>query len=142
MKYFAYGSNMNHKQMKERCPESHFLGSAKLVNYKLVFDGHSSIWDGAVANIVESKNDYVLGGLFEITESDFDSLDRSEGYSSKIYNRKYFSVIPNKNKIDNVISYFRIGKTPGKPSEKYKEQILQGVKDCGLPEDYINNIFK
>ncbi len=59
MKYFAYGSNMNHKQMKQQCPESKFLKRAYLDDYSLIYDGYSKSRDGAVANIIKSENDRV-----------------------------------------------------------------------------------
>ena len=52
--YFAYGSNMNHKQMKSRCPDSHFLKRAYLEGYKFAYDGYSKTRNGAVANIIET----------------------------------------------------------------------------------------
>lgn len=70
--YYAYGSNMNHKQMKERCPDSRFLKRVYLKGYRFVYDGYSVIRKGPVANIIETKNgdDVVWGGLFEISEND------------------------------------------------------------------------
>ncbi|TET49084.1 MAG: gamma-glutamylcyclotransferase, partial [Dehalococcoidia bacterium] len=41
MYYFAYGVNLNQKQMKDRCPDSKPLFTAVLPNYKLVFVGWS-----------------------------------------------------------------------------------------------------
>ena len=37
MLYFAYGSNLNHFQMKRRCKDSIFLKIYKLKDYKLNF---------------------------------------------------------------------------------------------------------
>ncbi len=70
MYYFAYGSNMNHKQMKKRYPNSKFIKRAFLEGYEFVYDGYSAILKGAVANIIKSPSDKVWGGLFEINEDD------------------------------------------------------------------------
>lgn len=61
MYYFAFGSNMNHKQMKERCPNSKFIKRVYLENYKFVYDGYSYTRRGPVANIVESQEEIVWG---------------------------------------------------------------------------------
>ena len=37
MLYFAYGSNLNHFQMKRRCKDSKFLKKMKLKNFRLTF---------------------------------------------------------------------------------------------------------
>ena len=39
MLYFAYGSNLNHFQMKRRCKDSIFLKKYELKGYKLNFRG-------------------------------------------------------------------------------------------------------
>ena len=37
MLYFAYGSNLNHFQMKRRCKDSRFLKKIVLKDYRLTF---------------------------------------------------------------------------------------------------------
>ena len=37
MLYFAYGSNLNHFQMKRRCKDSVFIKKINLNNFKLTF---------------------------------------------------------------------------------------------------------
>jgi gamma-glutamylcyclotransferase (GGCT)/AIG2-like uncharacterized protein YtfP len=141
MLYFAYGSNMSHVQMDERCPGNSFVGPAKLVGYKFVYDGYSGNRKGAVANIIETKDfkDIVWGGLFEISEANRDALDCYEGYSGGIYNRKEIYVHDsNYKKCKALVYYLRDGKEIGKPSEDYRNIILQGAKDCDLPQEYIN----
>ena len=82
MKYFAYGSNLNHKQMAERCPDSKFLKRVFLENYRFIFDGYSTRWDGAPENIEPSVSDMVWGGLYEISEKDLANLDKCENCNS------------------------------------------------------------
>ena len=50
MYYFAYASNLNQKQMQERCPDSKPVFTATLPNYKLVFLGWSREWHGVTAS--------------------------------------------------------------------------------------------
>ena len=75
MYYLAYGSNMNFEQMNMRCPGNKFLGPARLNDYKLIFDGESRSWGGAVANIIESTDVTVWGGLYEISEANLAALE-------------------------------------------------------------------
>lgn len=37
--YAAYGSNLNHAQMRGRCPDAKYLGSAMLKDQNLIFCG-------------------------------------------------------------------------------------------------------
>lgn len=137
MKYFAHGSNMNHKQMVERCPEAKFVKRGYLENYCLVYDGWSVIRKCAVTNILYSKGDMVWGGLYEINQNDLAALDKREGYPDR-YDKGEFEIRDDKGKPVKAIIYFRIGQKEGKPSEEYRDTVIQGAHDCGLPEDYIS----
>ncbi len=65
MLYFAYGSNLNHFQMKRRCKDSIFLKKINLKDFRLTFRSKYR-----AADIETKKNSIVPGGLFEISKSD------------------------------------------------------------------------
>jgi len=136
MYHFAYGSNLNHKQMNCRCPDNKFIKRVYLSNYKFVYDGCSSTWGGAVANILESADSIVWGGLYEISKSDLANLDKREGYPDS-YDRKKLKVEDDQGNIYKAITYFRIGEKIGIPSYEYKKIIIDGAKDCNLPDNYV-----
>ena len=139
--YFAYGSNMNFCQMKERCPTSQFICKAYLEGYKLVFDGFSQSWNGPVANVIESAEHNVEGGLFKITESDLKTLERKEGYPGT-YDRKKLTV---KDEMGNnfcALVYLRTGEELGQPPQSYLDTILKGSADRHFSERYINEFIK
>jgi len=139
--YFAYGSNMNFKQMKERCPDARFLKRAYLEGYRFVYDGYSKTRKGAVANIVEAEGKEVWGGLFEVSEECIKSLDSYEGYPIS-YKRKVLTVKDDKGNTYEAIVYLREPQQKGKPSEEYRKMVLEGAKDCGLPEEYIKQYLE
>lgn len=139
MLYFAYGSNLNFKQMEKRCPSSRFIKRIYKKGYKFVYDGYSETRKGPVANIVRSKGSVVWGGLFKINKDNLGALDCCEGYFSKIYNRKTVIVKDDEGKSYKAIVYFRTGKNVGVPHKKYRKIIIKGAKDCGLPKDYRKN---
>lgn len=143
MYYFAYGSNMNLKQMSERCPGGYiFLKRAFLKGYRFVYDGFSNLRKGAVANIIETgdENDIVWGGLFEIDSKCLSNLDHYEGYP-RVYNRKDITVQDDEGNQYKAIVYFRTGKDESKPSESYKKIVINGARDCGLPDEYIEKFL-
>ena len=84
MLYFAYGSNLNHQQMKVRCKGSTFIKAINLKGYVLTFRSKYR-----AADIDKKKNSKVVGGLFNITKSDEKKLDIYEDYP-KLYKKMYF----------------------------------------------------
>lgn len=78
--YFAYGSNLDDAQMRERCADARVVGLVKLPNYALVFGGFSHRWGGAVASVVRARGACVQGLLYELGNVDLRALDRFEGH--------------------------------------------------------------
>jgi gamma-glutamylcyclotransferase (GGCT)/AIG2-like uncharacterized protein YtfP len=85
--YFAYGSNMNEQQFKERCPSSFILCRAKLPDYRFV------ITSRGYASVLRTNGGVVHGLLCAITESDEKELDRREGVYGNIYRREWHLVV-------------------------------------------------
>jgi hypothetical protein len=77
--YFAYGSNLDVRQMGARCPGATLVGTAVLRDHRLVFCGHSRTWNGAVASVVHAPGATVPGVLYELGVDDLSTLDRREG---------------------------------------------------------------
>ena len=129
MYYFAYGSNLNQKQMKERCPDGKPLFTAVLPNYKLVFAGWSRQWRGGVASIKSLRGDRVRGAIYEVTESCLQRLDRYEsGYS-----RLNVTVFGEDDESIEAITYVKDGKLEDEaPSKEYLAVIQQGLRDWRL----------
>ena len=134
--YFAYGSNMKHKQMEDRCKSAKFICRAYLENYDFVYDGCSKTRKGPVANVIPKEGSIVWGGLWEIDCEDLERLDKCEGYPST-YDRNKVIVKDDNNKEYKVWVYLRDQKDLGNPNSCYRSIVIQGARDCGLPDDYI-----
>ena len=129
MYYFAYGSNLNRKQMLERCPESKPVAIATLPNYKLVFVGWSRQWRGGVANIKGFKGEKALGAVYEISDRDLRRLDKYEGYPGN-YNRLNVTVFNENGDPIEAITYIKAGQSEEtQPSPEYLSIMRQGCKD-------------
>ncbi|MFH1016527.1 MAG: gamma-glutamylcyclotransferase family protein [Chloroflexota bacterium] len=132
MRYFAYGSNLNKKQMQERCPDSKPLFTAVLPNYKLIFIGWSRQWKGAVASIKASRGDRVRGAVYEVSEQCLRKLDRFEGYPQN-YNRLKVIVFGEDDEAIEAIIYIKAGQIEeDQPSKEYLAVIQQGLRDWRL----------
>ncbi|KPM45043.1 hypothetical protein AK830_g1434 [Neonectria ditissima] len=85
--YFAYGSNLHLRQMKRRCPESKFIGCARLSHHRW------QINERGYANVVEADGQWVDGLVYEIDEKDEARLDINEGVSKNAYTKRYMTVL-------------------------------------------------
>jgi len=129
MNYFAYGSNLNKKQMVARAPESMPKLSATLPNYKLIFTGYSRSLKGGTASIKPFRGQKVMGAIYEITEADMRRLDKYEDYPTT-YNRINVTVWNERNEPVEAITYIKKEQsTETKPSPEYLNIIRQGYKD-------------
>jgi len=132
MKYFAYGFNLDKKQMKTRCPEGKPLYPATLPNYKLVFVGWSRLQQGGVASIQRSQGSKVPGGVYEISDNDLRHLDKYEGYPTE-YNRIKVIVFDEDGTAIEALTYVKNGReAENKPSKEYAGVIYQGYRDWGI----------
>ena len=127
MLYFAYGSNLNHFQMKRRCKDSTYLKKINLKNFKLTFRSKYR-----AADIEKKNNSIVPGALFEISKSDEKKLDVYEDFPT-LYTKMYFKYYNKR-----VMTYLMVKKTKFRyPTERYLNVIKQGYKDCKLDKKYL-----
>jgi gamma-glutamylcyclotransferase (GGCT)/AIG2-like uncharacterized protein YtfP len=132
MLYFAYGSNLNHFQMKRRCKDSVFLKKINLTNFKLTFRSKYR-----AADIEPKKNSIVSGALFKISKSDEKKLDVYEDYLI-LYKKFFFSHYGKR-----VMTYTMIKKTSFTyPTERYLNIIKRGYKDCNLDNHILKKALK
>lgn len=141
MKYFAYASNMNQAQMQRWCPASRFVKAVRLEGYRFVYDGFSVTWDGAVGNIVKSGTEKVWGALYEITERDRLTLDAFEGYP-RSYEHTEVEVKDRDGNAYRAMTYVRTGRALGKPHPDYERIVIDGAKESGAPEEYIDKALR
>ena len=132
MLYFAYGSNLNHFQMKRRCKDSVFLKKINLSNFRLTFRSKYR-----AADIEPKKSSIVPGALFEISKSDEKKLNVYEDFPV-LYKKYYFTYYGKK-----VMTYTMNKKTPFRyPTERYLNVVKKGYKDCNLKIEYLKSGLK
>ena len=128
MFYFAYGSNLNHFQMKRRCKDSIFLKKINLKDFKLTFRSKYR-----AADIEKKRNAIVPGALYKISKRDETKLDVYEDFPN-LYKKYYFYYYGKK-----VMTYIMVQKTQFRyPTNFYLNTIKQGYKDCKLDKKYLN----
>ena len=128
--YIAYGSNLNVRQMKLRCPKATILGTAKLKGWELLFKGSKT---GSYLTIEKCEGEYVPVGVWEVTPQDELNLDRYEGYPSFYYKTEMtvsLKLPSGKYKKINAFVYIMHEDRPfGLPSKAYVDTCAQGYMD-------------
>lgn len=151
MLYFAYGSNLDWKQMKKRCPSASFLCKAKLKDYRLEFTRYSKNRKCGVADVVPISGNDVWGFVYKIADDDIGELDKSEGFrperplTENSYVRKELHVFKegDENKpllVSAYIANAQVGTFL--PNADYRNLIVEGAKWWRLPDEYIVELEK
>jgi len=159
--YFGFGSNLWKLQMKRRCPDSHFLGIAKLNGWTWIINSRG------YANVVETsiQTDEVWGLIYSLSSEDEAKLDKNEGvpydYTKEMHIVDFRASTSTsiESSIDttqvgsgassrdrNVLVYVdRTRLKPDTPREEYIHRMNMGIKDAveeGVPLWYIQDILR
>ena len=127
MLYFAYGSNLNHHQMKkDRSIGSKYLKSFRLKDYKLIFAHPNKSNKFGYANIVKKKGFKVTGAIWDITRKHEIILDGYEQFPN-VYQKEYLNLNGKKIMFYIMKKYFI-----KKPPKIYVETINKGYEDCDI----------
>lgn len=130
--YFAFGSNLNHAQMKWRCPDAVPFNKLYLPDGRLVFRN--------VADAEFCPGSLLPGGLWKITPACERALDLYEGVLGGVYKKKYITIrIKSQgNEPQKALYYTMNDKSIMPPSVEYIEKIAQGYRDFGLDLAYLD----
>ncbi|WCK66825.1 gamma-glutamylcyclotransferase family protein [Agrobacterium tumefaciens] len=139
--YFAYGYNMSTARLKERLPSSKPIGIATLAGHALRFHKRSQDGSGK-CNAFETadSDDTVVGVLFSFDPSERAALDKAEGVGSG-YEHAVVTVINDKGRRRKVLTYKATSDYVDdslKPYDWYKEFVLAGALEHGLPARYVD----
>ena len=142
--YIAYGSNLNVKQMKMRCPGANILGTTKLKDYELLFKGSKT---GSYLTIEKKEGSTVPVVIWEVTESDEKSLDRYEGYPIFYYKKEmklqYKGIRTGKRRTVNAFVYIMHEENPvGVPSIYYMKTCIDGYDTFYFDKNLLINAYK
>ncbi len=140
--YFAYGSNLRTRRLAARTGEAVPRGRATLPGHVLRFHKISTDGTGkANAHATGQPGDRVIGALFEVTAGGRAELDKSEGGYERVVVRveredgtpvDAFTYLAKRERIDDGL----------RPSAAYRETVLDGALEQGLPADYIDRILR
>lgn len=130
--YIAYGSNINLEQMAFRCPHSRVVGMSEIKGYELEFR--------SVATIVPKKGASVPVLIWELDDRDLPILNRYEGWP-RLYRQEKMSFELD-GKFYEGMAYLMNHGTISPPSPQYYNTILQGYRENGLDESYLETALE
>ncbi len=142
--YIAYGSNLNIRQMKERCPQAEIVGTSVIPDYELLFKGEPA---GAYLTITPKKGAEVPVAVWLVTEEDEAALDEYEGWPFLYY--KTEMELPVKEiqsgetvKRECFIYIMYSFRNIGEPTPGYVDICLEGYRDFGFDRTYLDEALK
>ena len=136
--YVAYGSNLNVKQMKFRCPDAKIVGTAFMRGYELLFKGSKT---GSYCTVEKCKGTSVPVAVWQTNWSDERSLDAYEGYPQFYYKKNVRLYVKKENGkrewLDAYVYIMLEEREYGMPSETYIETVSEGYEAFGFDKSYL-----
>lgn len=135
--YFAYGSNMDTVQMRDRCASSLILENAQLAGFRFIINSRG------VATVVSDDLSTIHGVLWQISEEDEARLDRYEGVEFGTYSKEYVRVTTEEGDgPTRALVYLAADSKEGKPRNGYIEKIIEAARRGDLPDSYVADLEK
>lgn len=137
---FCYGSNMSQRRLQARVPSARFVAVAELPAHRLRF--HKSAGDGSAkcdAEKTGNPEDRVIGVVYEIADAEKPDLDRHEALGFG-YDEKQVELRSEMGNLQAWVYYATRINDSLKPFHWYKDHVLIGARENGLPADYIARI--
>ena len=127
--YVAYGSNLNIKQMSQRCPTAEVYGTGRILDYRLTF---KTLGVYAYATIEPCVGEYVPVAVWKIGERDERNLDRYEGFPT-LYEKQTLEVVLDGGAVAECMVYIMNSKADyALPAQVYLDCVLSGYRSFHL----------
>ena len=141
MRYFAYGSNMSLARLQARVPSARHIGPAVLGGHLLRWHKIGSDGSGKCDALHTGDAHHQLPGvLFEIDPVHRKHLDVAEGLGHG-YDAKWVDVRADCGADVGAFTYYALRIDVAlQPYAWYKQHVLLGARESGLPPAHIHSI--
>lgn len=133
--YFAYGSNMDPRQMRVRCPNAQRVGTATLPGYRFVINRRG------VATIERHSRSSVMGVVWKLSRECERTLDLHEGVLWGFYRKETVGVFGAKGESLHALVYIDPIRERGFPRPGYMEKVLLGARRANIPDENFRGFF-
>jgi hypothetical protein len=129
MLHFAYGSNMDRRLMRRRCPGAVVVAGAVLRNHRFIItkDGYASV--------AAARGALVHGLLWRLTPRDLAALNAYENIDAGLYRAASLTVHGGGRAVRALV--YVGSSVPGRPRLGYMDLVAAAARDAGLPADYV-----
>ena len=140
--YIAYGSNLNIRQMRFRCPGAKPIGISAIPDYELLFKGSKT---GAYLTIEPKDGGLISVAVWEVTADDEKHLDIYEGYPNFYYKKEV--CLPVKlasgktKKLTAFVYIMHEERSLGIPSLAYIRTCEEGYRNFGFDVKYLDRAY-
>lgn len=128
--YFAYGSNLNLHQMKQRCPTARLLGTGKVRDYRLLFRGPTT--EECYLTVEPKQGEYVPVAAFAVEPADVKALDIYEDVEGGLYRIEAISTGITGQGVLSGFWYVMNNEEKRQPTKDYWEAVVEGYHDMGF----------
>lgn len=141
--YIAYGSNLNIRQMRMRCPSARIIGTSEILDYELLFKGSKT---GSYLTIEPKEGSRVPVAAWEVNAKDELALDRYKGFPTFYYKKEMLLPIKGirSGKIwrrDTFVYIMHEDRVLGVPSNFYMQTCLSGYKSFGFDPKFLHEAY-
>lgn len=140
--YLAYGSNLNIRQMRYRCPTAKPIGITAIPDYELLYKGSKT---GSYLTIEKKKGSLVPIAVWEVTAADEKRLDAYEGYPNFYYKKEMKRPVRLANgktkKLTAFIYIMHEERELGCPSLAYIRTCKEGYRNFGFDQKYLETAY-
>jgi hypothetical protein len=138
--YFAYGSNLHPRRLRERSPSASVIGPALLPGHRLRF--HKLGLDGSAkcdARHTGNPDHMVQGVVYRIEERHRTELDRAESLGTG-YDARLVELRSDRGSLSAWCYHACDEAIVGglRPFDWYLDYVVAGARHHGLPEHYID----
>lgn len=141
--YLAYGSNLNIRQMRYRCPTAKPIGITAIPDYELLYKGSGT---GSYLTIEPKKDGLVPIAVWEVTEADEKRLDAYEGCPTFYYKKELRLPVKLRNgktkKVDAFIYIMHEERRHGIPSLTYIRTCEEGYRNFGFDTKFLDAAYE
>ena len=126
---------MNIGQMAVRCPGARILGLVAKRGWRFIINQRGYV------TAVDDSSAETLGCVWKLTDEHWTELDRYEGVSAGFYRRVdcRVTLLDSEEALD-AVGYRAANEIPGVPTTAYADVVIEGARQIGLPENYLDTI--
>jgi gamma-glutamylcyclotransferase len=139
---FAYGSNMLTAQIHKWTPSARPISVGQLLGYQLYWHKRSKDGSGKCSVTETGKpTDVVWGVVFQMSADDKANLDKKEGLGQG-YGERVVKIVTRTSSGTAVIYYATSIDPDLRPYDWYRDLVVAGAREHGLPDQYIRDLEK